>query len=318
MREPILVTGARGFAGGHLVDVLIAEGATVVGWRRPGSPPPLPRPRLTWTAVDLLDRERVARAVAELAPATIVHCAGAPHVASSWQDTLTPLQSNALGTHHLLSAVRHATIACRVVVPSSALVYRASSEALDESAPLGPSSPYGVSKLVQEMLALRAASLDGLDVVVARPFNHAGPRQDPSFVTASFARQIALAEAGRAEPVIRVGNLDARRDVTDVRDTVAAYRRLVDRGAAGCVYNVCRGRAYSARELLDGLLAHARVRLDVRVDPSRLRPNDDPVLVGSPSRIEREVGWRARIPIARTLGDLLEYWRERAAVEARA
>lgn len=309
MIEPVLVTGAAGFAGSHLTESLVADGVRVIGWRRPGREAPLD-PRVEWMAVDVLDRDRVAAALAEARPSTIVHCAGSARVGSSWQDSLTPLETNALGTHHLLDGVRRAGLRCRVVVVGSALVYRPALDPLDEAAPLGPTSPYGLSKLAQEMVALRAAA-DGLDVVVARAFNHAGPRQDPSYATASFARQIALAEAERGTPVIDVGNLDARRDITDVRDTVRAYRMLAARGALDGPFNVCCGRAYSVGELLERLLAVAQVPLQIRVDETRLRPHDQPVLVGDPSRIARETGWRAEIPIERTLADLLEYWRRR-------
>jgi GDP-4-dehydro-6-deoxy-D-mannose reductase len=317
MTDSILVTGAGGFAGSHLVDALVADGVSVVAWHRPGSLPG-PQTAVRWESVDILDRDGVARALMAATPRIIFHCAGAAHVGSSWQNSLTPLETNVLGTHHVLDGIRRTGLRSRVVVTGSALVYRSSTAALSEDSPLAPSSPYGLSKLAQEMAALRAAERDGLPIVVARPFNHAGPRQNPSYATANFARQIALAEAGRAPSTIHVGNLDACRDLTDVRDTVRAYRALADRGAAGRVYNVCRGYAYSVRELLDGLLALARVPLDVKPDPTLFRPNDTPIVLGDPARIARETGWQAAIPIERTLGDLLEYWRERVADDRRS
>src|SRR5207249_510617 len=148
----------------------------------------------------------------------------------------------------------------------------------------------GVSKLAQELLACRAMA-DDLEVAIARSFNHFGPRQDPSFVASSFARQIAEIESGRREPELLVGNLDARRDLTDVRDTVRAYVMLVDHGRSGRPYNVCSGCAVTVRELLDRLLGRSRVKIKVRVDPDRYRPNDAPLIVGDPSRIRSEVGW---------------------------
>jgi GDP-4-dehydro-6-deoxy-D-mannose reductase len=317
MTDSVLVTGAAGFAGSHLVDALLADGATVVGWHRPGSRPGA-QPTVRWAPVDILDRDAVARGLAAAQPDVVIHCAGSAHVGSSWRDSLTPLETNVLGTHFLLDAMRRAGRPARVVVTGSALVYRPSTLALSEDAPVGPSSPYGLSKLAQEMAALGAAAHDGIPVVVARPFNHAGPRQDPSYVTASFARQIALAEAGRGPLAIVVGNLEARRDLTDVRDTVRAYCGLAARGAPGRVYNVCGGQAYSVRELLERLIALARVRLDVRPDPTLLRPDDNPIVLGDPSRIMRETGWRATITIERTLGDLLQYWRERIADDLRS
>jgi len=155
------------------------------------------------------------------------------------------------------------------------------------------------------------ANLDGLHVTIARAFNHMGPRQDPFFAASGFARRIADIEAGRWEPEIAVGNLDARRDLTDVRDTVRAYRLILERGAPGRPYNVCSGRAITIRELLDRLLSRARVPIRIRVDAARLRPNDVPLLLGDPTRIQTELGWQPEIPLDRTLDDLLDDWRNR-------
>jgi GDP-4-dehydro-6-deoxy-D-mannose reductase len=194
-----------------------------------------------------------------------------------------------------------------VLVPSSALVYRSSDRALTESDPLAPASPYGVSKLAQEMLAARTNG--ALAVAIARPFNHFGPRQDPFFAASGFARRIADIERGRWAPEISVGNLDARRDLTDVRDTVRAYRSILERGVPGRPYNVCTGHAIPIRELLDRLLARARVPIEVKTDPARLRPNDTPLLLGDPTRLRDELGWTPAIPLDQTLDDLLAYWR---------
>jgi GDP-4-dehydro-6-deoxy-D-mannose reductase len=316
MTDSVLVTGAAGFAGSHLVDALVADDVDVVGWHRPGSRPGS-QSSVRWVPVDILDRDAVARALTAAKPTAVFHCAGVAHVGGSWRDSLTPLETNALGTHYLLDSIRRAGLSPRVVVTGSALVYRPSATALSEDAPLGPSSPYGLSKLAQEMAAL-AAAREGLPAVVARPFNHTGPRQDPSFATASFARQIALAEAGLGPEAIVVGNLEARRDLMDVRDTVRAYRALAERGTPGRVYNVCGGQAYPVRELLERLLTLARVRLDVRLDPALFRPNDNPIVLGDSSRIIQETGWRPTIPIEQTLGDLLDYWRERVVEDRRS
>jgi GDP-4-dehydro-6-deoxy-D-mannose reductase len=157
------------------------------------------------------------------------------------------------------------------------------------------------------------AAASPLPVVIVRPFNHAGPRQSPAYATSAFAQQIADIEAGRREPVLHVGNLDARRDLTDVRDTVRAYEALAERGRPGVPYNVCSGRARSMRELLDILLSHARSPIQVEVDPSRLRPSDNPVILGSHDRLTTDTGWTPQIPIEQTLADLLEYWRRQPA-----
>jgi GDP-4-dehydro-6-deoxy-D-mannose reductase len=311
MPGAVLVTGAGGFAGGHLLELLATEPIDVVAWHRPGAatPPVVARP--TWMPVELLDRATVAERIAELRPSVVYHCAGAAHVGRAWESTETTLATNVLGTHYLLEGLRQASVPARVLIPSSALVYRPAIEALTEDHPLVPASPYGLSKLAQELLSMRAIG-DGIDIRIVRPFNHVGPRQDPWFVASGFARRIADIEAERWPPEISVGNLDARRDLTDVRDTVRAYRLIVEQGRPGFPYNVCSGRAVAIGDLLQMLLARARVPIRVLVDSSRMRPNDVPVLLGDPGRIRTELGWTAQIPLEQTLDDLLEYWRRLA------
>jgi GDP-4-dehydro-6-deoxy-D-mannose reductase len=307
-----LVTGATGFAGGHLLDSLLHDEPSVAAWGNPrGHPIPSPAdPRVRWRPVDLLDQQGVTAALAELKPSVIYHCAGVPHVAASWVDSGRALHVNVIGTHHLLEGLRAAAHACPVLIVGSALVYRPAADALSEEHPLGPTTPYGVSKLAQEMFAARSADLP---IFVARPFNHAGPRQSPDFVTASFARQIAEIEAGRSRPVLRVGNLEARRDITDVRDTVRAYRLIVAHGRPRRPYNVCSGRAYRVGDLLDTLVGMARTRVTLESDPGRMRPSDTPVLLGDRTRIATEIDWEPAIPIERTLADLLDDWRRSIA-----
>jgi GDP-4-dehydro-6-deoxy-D-mannose reductase len=306
---PVLVTGAAGFAGSHLVD-LLAQSHDVLGWRRPGSSLPKSNPDIEWQLVDLLDRTAVGGAIAESRPSVVYHCAGAAHVGQSWTDTRETLATNVLGTHHLLDALRVAGITARVLIPGSSYVYRQSDHALSEDDAIGPASPYGLSKLAQEMLGRRALTEDDQQVYLTRSFNHIGPRQDPTYAAPGFARQIALIEAGRMAPTIEVGNLDAGRDLTDVRDTVRAYRDILEKGRPGVTYNVCSGRATKIRDVLDLLVAMSRVPLHVRVDPNRLRRSDTPLLLGNPTRLENETGWTPAIPLAQTLSELLDYWRK--------
>jgi len=293
------------------VDELLRIEPAVAAWSNLGGRAPVrDDSRVLWTAVDLNDREAVARALAALRPSAVYHCAGIAHVGESWSEPERALRVNALGTHHVLEGLRTAGLDCPVLVTGSALVYRPSTEPIAEDHPLGPSDPYGVSKLAQEMLALRARHAP---VFVVRPFNHAGPRQSPTYATSSFARQIAEIEAGLHEPVLSVGNLEARRDITDVRDTVRAYRMLVQRGRPARPYNVCSGQAYRVRDLLDALVGLSHRAIEIVVDPSRLRPGDRPVIAGDRSRIGAEAGWAPEIPIERTLDDLLDYWRHETA-----
>jgi len=307
MTNQVLITGAAGFAGSHLLDLLTSSGAEVVGWHRPGGSPPPNGSPARWDAVDLLDQNQVNAAVERARPGAVYHCAGAAHVGRAWDSTAATLATNVRGTHHVLRALERIGSQARVLVPSSALVYAPADQPLAEDHPLLPSSPYGLSKLAQEMLG--ATSNDVLPVTIARPFNHFGPRQHPHFVASGFARRIADIERGQWAPEISVGNLEARRDLTDVRDTVRAYQMILERGEPGRPYNVCSGRAITMHELLDRLIARARVPVTVKVDPARYRPNDTPLLVGDPARLRDELGWTPQIPIEQTLDDLLEYWR---------
>ena len=303
----VLVTGASGFAGSHLLEHLSGNG-DLTGWSRSAPTPELSR-LARWTRVDMLDRERVRQEILALRPTAVYHCAGAAHVASSWQDTALPMASNVLSTHYLLDALRRAGTSCRVVIAGSANVYAASATPLAEDSPIGPASPYAVSKLAQEQLGVRALVEDGMGVVVARAFNHIGARQSPTFAVAGMARQIAQIERDGAEPVIRVGNLDTHRDLTDVRDTVRAYALLMERGVPGAIYNVASGVGRQMRAVLDALVARSRVAVEVVLDQARLRPNDLPVLIGDATRLRMETGWEPRIGFERTLDDILDYWR---------
>lgn len=308
MTGTTLVTGATGFVGGHLLDRLV-DRAPLVAWYRPGGQAPDPARHLDWRPVDLLDAGAVLRAMDEEPPSWIFHVAGAPQVATSWQTVVPHLRTNLLGTHHLLQAVWRVNPSCRVLVVSSAQIYQVSDEPIGEDAPLVPPNPYGLSKLAQDQLALRDATEHDLDIVVARPFNHAGPRQSPAFAVPNFARQIAWIEAGLVAPRIRVGNLDTRRDMTDVRDVVEAYDGLMARAERGRPYNICSGRAWRIGDLLDELCHLSRVPIATEPDPSLLRPNDVPVVQGDASRIRAEIGWTPRIPVEQTLSDTLEWWR---------
>lgn len=308
---PTLVTGATGFAGGHLLDRL--RGRTrLLAWHRPGSSPSDPPEGVAWRPVNVLDRDAVAKAIAEETPARIYHLAGAPQVDSSWRTVVPHLQANVLGTHHVLDAVRRTGRPCRLLVVTSGQVYRTRVDRpIAEDEPFGPTNPYGFSKLAQDELARRAVADDRMDVVIARPFNHAGPRQSTAFAVSSFAQQIAAAEVGDGPAEVHVGNLDIRRDIVDVRDVVAAYERVMEGAPSGRAFNVASGRAERIGDLLDHLTSNARTPIRVVVDPARFRPSDVPTLVGDASRLRTELSWAPTIPIATTLDDTLAWWRAR-------
>lgn len=317
-RGSTVVTGAAGFAGAHLVALLAHDTADrrLEGWARSSTRPATLAPGVTWRGADLLDADAVSRAVAEAQPAEIYHLAGASHTGASWKQPAAYLEIHVRGTHHLLDAVRRHAPSCRVLIISSGMIYRPQDHPVAEDAPLGPVSPYALSKLAEDQLARYAAKNDDLDIVVARPFNHIGPGQAPTFAASSFARQIAEIERGVTAPCIAVGNLDAARDISDVRDVVAAYVALMQKGATATAYNVCRGETVTMSALLDQLIARSSVSVTLTRDAARLRPNDVPFLAGDPSRIRATTGWCASTPLGTTLTDLLDYWR-RALADAR-
>lgn len=320
----VLVTGAGGFVASHLVESLAAEhpGALVFGTERPGTRIPAgPGGSVTGMEADLHDPVAVARVVEESAPDRIVHLAGQSSVQRSWAAPGETLQTNVLGLVNLLDEVRRRGLAPAVLVVGSAEEYGpvpSSEIPITEASPLRPSSPYAVSKVAQGALARLYGPAGGMRIVLTRTFPHTGPRRGEVFAESSFARQIVEIEAGAQPPVLSVGNLDAVRDYTDVRDVVRAYGALLEKGESGVAYNVCSGTGRPIREMLDILLAASAARVEVRVDPDRLRPSDIPVLVGDPARLRAATGWEPRIPLERTLGDLLDFWRGRVRDRSKA
>lgn len=313
----VLVTGAGGFVAPHLVELLRAEepGAVIYGTVRPQTSVARgPGVGITLVEADLNDPAAALAVMDEVAPERIVHLAGQSSVHRSWIEPGATLRSNVLGLVNLLDAVRRRGLRPAVLVVGSAEEYGLALPGeipLHEDTPLRPSSPYAVSKVAQAALARLYGPAGGMKVVLTRTFHHTGPGRGEAFAESSFARQIAEIEAGLRPAVLRVGNLDSVRDYTDVRDVVRAYWMLLDRGEDGQVYNVCSGRGRTIREMLDALLALSSSRVEVRVDPARLRPSDVPALVGDPARLCAATGWAPRIPLEQTLGELLTSWRQR-------
>ena len=297
----VVVTGAGGFLGRHLVRELASRGVETVAVDR--------------AEADVCDAAAVADLVARTRPDAVVHLAAQSRVAHSFADPGETFRVNVLGTVAVLEAVRRHAPRARILVASSAEVYGAvGADALpiDESAPLAPVNPYGASKVAAEAAALQFHRAHGLDVAVLRAFNAVGPGQATDFALPGFAAQLAAIARGAAEPVLRVGNLDAERDLTDVRDVARAYALALERGEAGGVYNVCSGTAVPIRRALEALVAASGLEVRVEVDPSRLRPVDVPCVYGSPRRLAVVTGWRPEIPLERTIADL---YAERAAAQ---
>jgi len=304
----VLVTGAGGFVGPHLRAALESSGHEVWCTDRTVAIAPQQIP------CELTDAEGTRALLERVRPEAVVHLAGLSSVAYSFAHPQEVLAVNLGVACNVLEAVRLAAPRARVLLVGSAEQYGAVPEAeqpIRETQPFRPTSPYAVSKVAQEYLALQYAATYGLEVMFARSFNHSGPGQTDRFVLPGFARQIVAAERGTGEPVLRVGNLDVRRDFLDVRDVVRAYVGILERGAGGEAYNVCRGEAFRVRDLLDTLLRLARVPVRVEPDPARMRAGEIPVLCGDASRLRAQTGWEPRLTMDDTLRDLLDDWRAR-------
>lgn len=268
---------------------------------------------------DIRDSDRLAAVLREERPEIVYHLAALSHVARSWDQRAKTLDVNVLGTAAMLEAIARSVPGIRVLLASSGQVYgdvAAESMPLREDQPAHPGSPYTASKLCTEIVALQAASAGEVDVVVVRPFNFAGPGQDPTFVCADFARQIALAEQGAGPVELKVGNLESRRDFTDVRDMVMGFKLAAEHGASGSTFNLCSGIGTSIAEVLDQLRDLASVSIGVTVNRERLRRADVPLYVGDNARAREQLGWSPTIPLRQTLEDTLQDWRRRVIGEA--
>lgn len=312
----VLITGLTGFAGSHLAELALAEGAEVHGTVLPGGPPPRDLAglldRVRSHPCDLIEPGAVARVLGEVQPDRVFHLAGMSVVGSSWAHRAEVLRVNVEVTFHLLEALRETPAPCLLV--SSAEVYglvEEASQPIAETTPLRPLSPYALSKACQELYATYYALAERLPLVTVRAFNHIGPRQGPGFVSSDLARQVAAIEAGRVPPVLAVGNVSARRDFTDVRDMVRAYWLALEKGLPGEVYNAASGTAVSIREVIEIFRALAGVPFEVREDPSRFRPVDLPLLLGDAGKLRAATGWAPAIPLRTSLADTLADWRRR-------
>lgn len=302
----VLVTGASGFVGGHLVRACVEAGDEVIAPPRGGE-----------GALDLLDGEATRATVRAAAPDAVYHLAALASVARSWQDPAPAVTDNLAMTLSLLEAVRLEAHGARVLVAGSGEVYGPPAALpVAETAPLRPQNPYAVAKAATDLLAGFYADAHGLAVLRPRAFNHAGPGQSTTFAVASFAAQVAAARLAGQHPVrVVTGNADTRRDFTDVRDVVRAYRLLVERAEPG-IYNVCSGRATSIRQLVAGLGAAAGVRVEHVVDAERVRPHEVAEIRGSHDRLTAATEWQPEIPLERTLADTVAWWEERLAARA--
>jgi len=314
----VFITGITGPVGSFLADHLLTiPGLTIHGFKRWRSDPrPIAhlRGRITLHEGDVEDAFSLDRAIAAAAPERIFHLAAQSYPSASWDAPIHTLRVNVEGTINLLEAVRRHVPSARVHIAGTSAQYGVVQPAalpIAETHPLRPASPYGVSKVAAELAGLQYHDTFGLHVVVTRSFNHVGPRQGDRCSIQTFCQQMAAIELGLQPPVIAVGNLEPRRDFTHTRDVARALWLLIERGAPGEVYNLCSGYATRIGDIVELVRARGRVPVEVQIDPARLRPSDEPILVGDNRKLRAATGWEPMIDMPAIVDELLDYWRER-------
>lgn len=306
----IFITGATGFVGCHLRKFLRSPEHRIWGSAYPDVSEVSSGDHLF--CLDIRSEKDVFRYIQDIKPDWIFHLAAISNVQHSWSMRKETLETNIVGTLNLFEGIREFSPDARILFVSSSDIYGSrslSGNLLTEQDEVLPMNPYAYTKWSAEVLCEFYTRIEKLDIVIVRPFPHIGPGQSADFVCSDWAFQIARIEKGLNEPVINVGNISVERDFSDVRDVVRAYARLMEKGRAGDVYNVCSGRSYSLDNILKCLLSFARKEISVRVDSQKLRKADIPRLVGDNRKIKREISWEPQIPIERSLEELLEYWR---------
>lgn len=309
-----LITGISGFVGSHMAEFLLQKQVEVVGTIRHRSRMDhikhLNDIRLV--ECELRDPFSVDSLIKDLKPDLIFHLAAQSFVPTSWNSPVDTIHNNVAGQMNIFEAVRRDGVDCKIQIACSSEEYghvEPDEVPIKETNPLRPLSPYAVSKVAQEFLGYQYFKSYGLHIVPTRTFNHTGPRRGEQFVTSNFSKQIADIEKGKKPPVIYVGNLEAKRDFTDVRDVVRAYWLALEKGEPGVTYNIASGTCYTIREMLNKLLTMSNVEIEIKEDPARLRPSDVEILLGDYTNFHLQTGWKPEIPFEQTLWDLLNFWR---------
>jgi GDP-4-dehydro-6-deoxy-D-mannose reductase len=313
----VLITGITGFAGSHLADYCLARGDVdvcgIIRWRSRTENIEHLEGKVPLLECDLRDASSTRDVLEQTKPDYIFHLAAQSFVPTSWHAPTESLTTNVIGQVNIFEAVRKLNLDCRIQIAGSSEEYGMVYEdelPIKESNPLRPLSPYGVSKVGQDLLGYQYYMSYKMPIIRTRGFNHTGPRRHPVFVVSDFAKQIVDIENGRKDPVMYVGNLEATRDFSDVRDMVVAYFLALEKGTPGEVYNICSESHWTIQEVLDKLLALSDAKIEIKQDPSRLRPSDVPRLLGDCSKFKKDTGWQPTIPFETTLNDMLAYWRQ--------
>lgn len=313
----VLITGITGFVGSHLAEFLLSKKYEVHGierWRSDTKNIESFMDKLIIHECDIRDFHSVRKVINEVKPEKIFHLAAQSFVPASWNAPSETITTNVIGELNIFEAVREIKINPWIQIACSSeeygLVYE-NETPINETNPLRPLSPYAVSKVAQDLLGYQYHQSYKLNIVRTRTFNHEGPRRGEVFVTSNFAKQIAEIEKKKKPPVLHVGNLEARRDYTDVRDVVRAYWLSTEKCVAGEVYIICSGRDWKIKDMLNYLLSLSKIKVEIKQDPERMRPSDVPLLLGDNTKFVKQTGWKLEIPFEKTLEDTLNYWRER-------
>ncbi|HLD24532.1 MAG TPA: GDP-mannose 4,6-dehydratase [Patescibacteria group bacterium] len=317
MSKKALITGIAGFVGSHMAELLLSKGYEVYGLCRPRSKMDhieSIKSKLHLEDADLLDSHSLYTTINSIKPDYIFHLAAQSFVPTSWGSPAVTLEVNIVGSANVFESVRQAGIDPVIQIACSSEEYglvHPEEVPIKETNPLRPLSPYAVSKLAMDYLGYQYFESYKMKIIRTRGFNHTGPRRGDTFAESTFAKQIALIEKGKQEPVIYVGNLEASRDYTDVRDMVRAYLLAVEKCDSGEVYNIATGKAIKIADVLSMMLEMSKVKVEIKQDPKRMRPSDVPILIGDSSKFVVKTGWKPEIPFTKTAQDLLNYWRER-------
>jgi GDP-4-dehydro-6-deoxy-D-mannose reductase len=315
-KKRAFITGITGFAGSHLAELLLKEGLEVYGlcrWRSRTENIDHIRNELHLIEGDLLDLNSLQRAMMDVRPDYVFHLAAQSFVPASWTSPAATLEINVVGSCNLFEAIRAAKIDPAIQIACSSEEYGLVKEnevPIKETNPLRPLSPYAVSKVSLDYLGYQYHKSYGMRIVRTRGFNHTGPRRGDVFVCSSFAKQIVQIEKGVKKPILLVGNLEAIRDFTDVRDMVRAYWLAVLKGEPGEVYNIASGKGIKIADVLSMFVKMSKVKVEVKQDPARMRPSDVPVLIGDSTKFRKATGWQPEIKFEQTLRDILNYWRK--------
>lgn len=312
-----LITGITGFVGSHLAEYLLKNDVEVHGmlrWRSKMDNIEDVKKDLHLHEADLLDSHSLYSIMEEIKPDYVFHLAAQSFVKSSWSSPANTIETNMVGSCNLFEVIRKLKLDPVIQIAGSSEEYglvHPDETPMNENNPLRPLSPYAVSKVGMDFLGYQYFASYGLKIIRTRGFNHTGPRRGHVFAESTFAKQIAEIEKGIKEPIVYVGNLDAQRDYTDARDMVRGYYLAVQKCVPGEIYNICSGKTWTIKWVLDYLLSQSKVKIEIKTDPERMRPSDVEILLGDNSKFSQATGWKPEIPFEQTLSDLLNYWRER-------